>query len=339
MAERILDIKDYCTEYCNAHAKDGAVHNIVPILLHMDDGAIIFGFYCRTYNQHRAGSVVLRKASIHASELDVLRMMEERHCATGMLESNRVAAEHVACWSALEKAPLGIRDLVARLEKEAMYFKREIAGTRKLKPRIEQDIRNYNLVHYDNRALVPMIFDLGRSGSIFGFYRDTGEAADNRSTGDTLTIEYATAFRERDELWAAIDRGYSSRRRACLALEHIQCYYSLMDMQELADNMKAKELIARLPAKPKPPEPREEPAAPREDQTEEGYLKLWGWEIRVVKNVLPKALTQDVNVSQIANGVSRVLKTDVGKPAKKLLKTELRLPFTGPKAEAAKESS
>ena len=329
MAEKIQELKEYCQAYCERHQSGATARNVVPVMMRMTFGGIVFGFYCSTYNRARAGSIVLRKSSVHPSERDVLRVLEDRRVETSSLESNRVVVDHIACWEAIEKIPPGIADLVSQLERETQYFKREQGTTRNLKPRIEQDVRNYNAVHYSNRVLVPMIFELGRAGVVFGFYNTDDSDTANRGNTNSLLLEQATSLGSKDELWEVIDRGYDSRQHICIALDQISCYYSLMDMQELADNIRAKELIARLKLKPTPVESElpEYPDRPSEEQ-EEGYLKLWGWEIKVSKQVLPEVFTQDVDVSGIADNVGRVLKSDVGVSAKKLLNTELKIPFT-----------
>jgi len=328
MPERILEIKDYCANYCERNHRGSAPPNVVPMMFRMDFGGILFGFYNVNYNRNRAASIVLRKASAHAEEMELLRTLEDRRCATGCVESLRVVTDHVACWEGLEETPIGIRKLVSQLEIEGKYFQREQTGTRNLKPRIEQDIRNYNALHYSNRVLVPMIFELGRAGVVFGFFSDHDEANDNRGNVGSLLMEMARTFDSKDNIWEAIERGYSSRQRVRVALDYVTHYYSLMDMQELADSLRAKELVARIPLKP----PEEKPEAEGPGKLEEEYLRLWGWEVRVAKDSLPDILTQDVSVPEIAEGIGRVLKTDVSIPAKRIFGKEQKKP-----AKAKKE--
>ena len=315
MADRIQEIRDYCSDYCRRHSATANGRMVVPIMFRMDFGGIIFGYYALTYNTNRAVSVLLRKASAHESELDVLRALEERR-KTGVLESNRVVSDHVACWEAVETPSPAASETLIQLEAEARYFKREQAATRNLKPRIVQDIGRYNAIHYGNRALVPMIFQLGRAGIVFGFYNDCEGA--QRGNAGHMMLTHASTFSGHDEIWQAISRGYNSKRRACVVLDYVTHYYSMMDMQELADNAKAKELIARIPPKPAPARPASAEGAPTEPPEGEGqeqdFLKLWGWQVPVAKDSLPGLFTQDFKMPGIAEGIGKALKTEIRIP-------------------------
>ena len=160
---------------------------------------------------------------------------------------------------------------------------------------------------------------------VFGFYNAADDDVSNRGRLDTLQLEFATMLGDRNELWELIDRGYVSDGHACVALDCVTYYYSLMDMRYLATNIRAKEMVARIPAKPVKAAPKRK-AAPAPEPEEE-YLKLWGWELPVSKDLVPDVLQADVPMSDIAGGIGKVLKSDVTDSAKRILTTEIRLPF------------
>jgi hypothetical protein len=248
-------------------------------------------------------------------------MIEDGAAEAESLQSVRVVADHIAAWEALDELPAPIERCVKALEEEAMTFTYEHSATRLLKPRIEQDIRNYNAAQYANRLLVPVIFEMGRAGVVFGFYNDSEGGTANRGKLDSILLEYATTFNHKLEIWDAVTTGYHSKRSTRTALSFITHYYSLMDMPELAENEKARALIAAIP--PKPVKVEQQEAQRRPQAPEEGYLKLWGWEIPVPKEIVPNALTQDLKLPELAEGL--------GKSAKKILATEIKNPFRNKK--------
>ncbi len=246
MAERFVEIRDYCIDYCARQGGDGPERSVAPIMFRLDYGGLIFGFYSINYNRARAASIILRKAGVYSSEKDILRMLEEGVCEDDVLESLRVISDHITSWEALEQMPACVEKLIDELEKEARLFVAPRGGTRQLKPRIEQDARNYNAAHYGNRTLVPMVLEMGRAGVVFGFFDDSGGNMPKRAGIDSILLERATSFNHKLEIWDAVSHGYTSRRRVRVALEFITHYYSLSDMQELADNEKAIALIAAI---------------------------------------------------------------------------------------------
>ncbi len=320
MAERMHEIRDYCAAYCDWHRKGAIVPTVAPLLLRLDCGKVVFGFYCNAYNAGRAASMILRKASIHDGRYGVTSRLEE-DVETNVLEAGRVVADHVASWCAVDPLPEhGIR-LLHQLEAEAGQFQRELTGSRNLKPRIEQDIRNYGNAHYRGKALVPMIFELGRAGIVFGFADMDSEAAAARSTQDTILLQHGVTMEQESELWDLINRTYRSNQQVQIALDKVVLYYSLMDMQFLGSNEKARELVARIPDRPEYVAEAEAGEAPT-GREEENYLKLWGWQLPVRKNLMPEVLTQDVDMTDVADGLGRVSTS-----ARRVLTTELRNPF------------
>ena len=161
MAERGIEIREYCQAYCARKTPKTGGRAVVPLLLRLAHGDLLFGFYCMSYNQGRTSSLVLRKVCAYGSLNEIHRALEQGLDDGEALESARVVSDRIAAWEAFEGVPAASVALVRALEKESSGFQRETGGLRHLKGRIEQDIRNYNLAHYGRRILVPMVFEMG----------------------------------------------------------------------------------------------------------------------------------------------------------------------------------
>jgi hypothetical protein len=338
MPERVVEIKDFCTAWCYRRASEGFMPKVVPLICRMDHGGLVFGVYSLNYNGHRAASILLRKAKAFVSQRDLSEALANGLPGGDLIESERVVADHVASWEALDTIPQPLINLLAAIQKEAQGFTREASGTRNLKFRIEQDIRNFNVLLYGNRLAVPMIFELGDAGMVFGFYNDDEANVENRGNLGSLVLDQAMSFNDVGEMRVAFDHGYDSGRQVRFALDHVTRYCTLLDMHVFAENEHAKEMISLIPLKPDKIELLTEEVGDgwQGDEPRAEYLKLWGIELPVRKELVPDALKQDVStVAEISDGISKVLKADVGKTAKTLLTKEIKNPFRSKKPKPA----
>jgi hypothetical protein len=342
MADRTVEIREFCTAWCRRRATKAFAPEVIPLVCRMGHGPVVFGVYSLNYNGNRAASLVLRKAKVFENQRELFRSLNAGYLEGDLIESCRVVVDRIACWEAIQHIPEPMVKTLAAVQREAHGFVREAGRTRNLKSRVEQDIRNFNMILYGNRLAVPMVFELGRAGLAFGLYNDDVADTANRGLADSLLLEQAMSFNDVHEMASAFQLGYESSRQVRFALDHVSHYYTLLDMQMFANNSQAREMISLIPMKPDEAEARAAStvdAQYRTDEPRREYLKLWGIELPLRKDLMPEALSEDVTtvaeisegianaMSGVGGGIGKVLKADVGKTAKNILASEIKNPF------------